>query len=525
MKFSPDTSNRDWSHLLGAAKWLAGALALSWLVAFVALGYPWTMVGSSLDALSYLWMADALSHGVSRPESAFGAQYLFLSRFPPGYPIYLAAFGAGVDADGMLRANLAQMISVIALILMLWVYALRLTRSALAAWLVLVYTLAQPMMLPWSLELFSEPLYAALLLGICLLSSIERLPRAWLWMAVLIGFACLVRSIGLALIPALALWLWRTQRSPVRALAASVIAALPVAVWSLLKPMQAAGTKDSYLTQLRSELANTGDQWLDLVLAQLSGLVSALAPGSLPSALQLAIGGAVLTLFARGAWRERERPNFTTLAVVFTLLMLVAWPFPRYLDRLAGPIVPLMLISIWGWWVPRTAPTSATPMWSGYSAAVVGIGAIIALAGMTGALRSFARPALWTAETTLTPYLRNASVFAGSSPLLVAKIHHASVLSAGRLADVVPEPQCVSTTFAAWLMLHTKVPVRDTAIPFDWEHNPCRFVFVMNLGSPRDGFNGMYPMPLPRGQFASVFISRESSEAPVLAALIQRRQP
>lgn len=525
MKFSTDILNRDRSRLLSAAKWIAGALTLAWLVVFVALGYPWTMVGSSLDALSYLWMADALSHGVSRPESAFGAQYLFLSRFPPGYPIYLAAFGAGVDADGMLRANLAQMTSVIALILMLWVYALRLTRSALAAWLVLIYTLAQPMMLPWSLELFSEPLYAALLLGICLLPSIERLPRAWLWMAVLIGFACLVRSIGLVLIPALALWLWRTQRSPARALAASLIAALPMAVWSLVKAMRATGTEDSYLTQLRSELANTGNQWLDLVVAQLSSLVSALAPGSLPAPLQMVIGGAVLTLFARGAWRERGRTSFTTLAVVLTLLMLVAWPFPRYLDRLAGPIVPLMLVSIWIWWVPRTSPTSATPVRSGYGAAIVGIGAIIALAGMTGALRLFARPALWATEPALTPYLRNASVFASNSPLLIAKIHHASVLSAGRLVDFVPANQCVSTTFAAWLMLHTQVPVRDTEIPFDWENNPCRFVFVMNLGSPRDGFNGMYPMPLPGGNFTSVFISRESSEAPVMAALIQRRQP
>lgn len=500
--------------------WLALALLVLWLIAFVALGYPWTVVGSSTDALSYLWTADALTHGVSRPESAFGAKLLFQGRLPPGYPIYLSAFGAGVGDGEMLRANLAQMFAVLSMMALIFAHARHAIGARLPALLILIYILAHPMVTPWAFELFSEPLYTALLMAICLIAASDRLPRAWLWAAVLIGFACLVRSIGLFLIPALALWLL-AQRLWTRAIIASVVAAAPTLLWSLAKGAAADGAGGSYLAQLQSVLATADGQWMQLATTQLASLLRSFAPGGLPDALRLLIGSALLTLFLRVAWMQRRHPTFDTLAVLSTLAMLAVWPFPGYLDRLSGPIVPLMLISILHHWFRQRAVEQ--PQREARKAWFAGAGGAIALAAMVSTLLTLARPSIWTVEPELRPFMRNASALLAKDPAFIAKIHFASSLAARGLAEQIPAGQCVSSSFAYWVRLFAPVPVADTSMPFSWEQNPCRFVFLVNLASAGDGFNGFYPMPLPEDQYSLVFISRESPETPVLAAMIERR--
>lgn len=500
--------------------WLALVLLALWLIAFVGLGYPWTMVGSSTDALSYLWTADALTHGVSRPESTFGAKLLFHGRLPPGYPIYLSAFGAGVGDGEMLRANLAQMIAVLVMLVLVFAHARRTIGARLPALLVLVTIVAHPMVTPWAFELFSEPLYTALLMAICLIAASDRLPRAWLWAAVLIGFACLVRSIGLFLIPALTLWLL-ARRLWTRAIIASLVAAAPTLLWSQAKGAPADGAGGSYLAQLQSVLATADGQWMQLAATQLTSLLRSFAPGGLPEGLRLLIGTAVLVLFLRLAWIQRRQPRFDTLAVLSTLAMLAAWPFPGYLDRLSGPIVPLMLIGIAHHWLQQ--PAVEQPRRAARGRWMVGTGAAIALTAMVLTLLTLTRTSIWNVDAELRPFMRNASALPAEDPEFIAKIHLASSLAARGLAEQIPAGQCVSSTFAYWVRLFSPVPVADTSAPFSWEQNACRFVFLVNLASDRDGFNGLYPMPLPEDQYSLVFVSRESPETPVLAAMIERR--
>ncbi len=504
------------TRVLLAFQALALLLLLAWLLAFLAIGYPWTMVGSSFDALSYLWMADALSQGVSSPEATFGSNLLFQGRLPPGYPIYLSAFGAGVDAEGMWRANLAQIAAVLAMAALLCSYAWKHTNSGLWVLLVALYTLAHPMITPWSFELFSEPLYASLVLAVCLIATSERLPRAWLWAGLLLGVACLVRSMGLVLIPAL-MW-WLAHRSWPRALLAGIVAATPAVVWSQLKGPPGEGTGASYLAQLRMQLADADGQWLELALTQATSLIRSVAPGGLPEMLRLVLGAALLLWFFRIAWRERRSPALDTLFVLATLAILAIWPFPGYLDRLCGPVVPLMLVVL----IRSASSEKAADLtrrpgiwWAGGSTLVIMLSMLMTLA-------SLARPSIINAEQELQPYGRNASVLNAEDPTFVAQVHLASALAARGLSDQIPAGQCISTTFGYWVRLFAPVPVKDTVTPFSWSDNPCRYIFLVNLASPRDGFSGIYPMPLPPDQYSLVFVSRETPDKPMLAAMIER---
>lgn len=501
--------------------WLTAATLLCWLIAFIAIGYPWTMVGSSLDGLSYLWMADALNHGVSRPESAFGAQLLFHGRLPPGYPLFLSTLGADSSEAGMLRANLAQMGSVLALALLIGIYAHQRTRSILAALLVVVYSMAHPMITPWAFELFSEPLYTAMLIVICMIAGNERIPRGWLWAALLIGFACLVRSIGVVLIPALMVLLM--QRSWLKAGLAGGLAAIPSLIWQISKGQPAEGSGGSYLAQWQSQLQGTDGHWMELALTQVSSLIRSIAPGGLPEAWRLLLGATLLMLFLSVAWQQRRRPTFDTLAILGTLAILAIWPFPGYLDRLSGPIVPLLLIGlIHHCLAPPVVPSPRTrqlQLW------LVGSSTLLVLTAMFSTLLMLIQPAIRSAETELTPFMRNASALTADDPQFIAKIHLASALTARDLATQIPTGQCISSTFAYWLRLFASVPVMDTVTPFSWTENPCRYVFLINVESARDGFSGLYPMPLPQDQYTLVLVSREAPQLPMLAAVIERKDP
>ncbi|MGE4071560.1 MAG: hypothetical protein AB7E72_10330 [Lysobacterales bacterium] len=504
------------ARLSPAVKLLSLALILAWLLVFLAIGYPWTMVGSSFDALSYLWMADALSHGVSSPEAAFGSHLLFHGRLPPGYPIYLSAFGAGVDAEGMWRANLAQIAAVLAMAGLLCAYVWKRTSSGLVVLLAAMYVLAHPMITPWSFELFSEPLYTGLLLAVCLVAANEQLPRAWLWAALLLGVACLVRSMGLVLIPALVWWLAR-QSWP-RAVLAGIVAATPTLIWSLLKGPPGEGTGASYLAQLQMQLAGAGGQWLEFVLTQAASLIRSVAPGALPESLRLLLGSVLLLLFFHLAWRERRSPTLETLFVLATLAILAIWPFPGYLDRLSGPVVPLLLVAVIGTAGSGHAEEVARNSRIGW----IGGSALVIMLSMLMTLAKLGQPSIRNAEAELQPFSRNASVLDAEDPTFVAQVHLASSLAARGLSDQVPAGQCVSTTFGYWVRLFSPVPVKNTVDPFSWRDNPCRFIFLINLASPRDGFSGIYPMPLPPEQYSLVFVSRETPEKPMLAAMIER---
>ena len=490
------------------------ALIGLWIVAFAALGYPWTMVGSSTDGLHYLWMADALHAGVSHPQSAAGANLLWHSRFPPGFPIYLSLFGAATSDGGMLRANLAQMLSVLAMMLMVLVYARQHTRSWLAALLILGYVLAHPMLVPWSVELFSEPLFTCLLLAACLLAGADRsLSRAWLWMSMLIGFACLVRAIGLLVIPALLLWLWLRHRSVWRTIVGGMLALAPSGLWSALKP-SSVGAGDSYLSQLWGTVGDISASTLTVIATQLSSFLQALAPFGFPAWLRLLIGTGLLIAFLRVVWLRRSQANFDAWAALSIMGILIFWPYPGYLDRLVGPIVPLLWVQIL-----RGAPTPseqpiARRVW-------IMAATLLVVIAMSSTLSILLRPVLRVADLDLQRQMRSASVLLAEDPVSIAKIHHAGLLLAADLHSLVPAGACVSSAFAIWVRLRAKVLILDTAQPFSWQNNPCRYVMVINLASAQDGFNAYYPMPLSPAQFRPLAVARESPDAVTFAALIE----
>lgn len=500
------------------AGWLLAGLALAWLGTYLWLGYPWTMVGSSNDGLHYLWSADALTRGLSHPLSAFGADRFWNGRFPPGYPLYLSLFGAGASSEGMRLANLAQMVSVIVLLVLILVLAIRATRSRWAGLLVLGYTLAHPMMTPWSLELFAEPLFASALITACLVADGRGIRNAWFWAALLVGCACLVRVMGLAALPALALWVWLQQRSLSRAMLVTLVALTPTLAWAALKAAVASGSGDHYLAQFRDASAAFSEDAGSFLLLQAGSFLRALAPAGIPDVLRVLVGGALLAAVLRAAWAERRHPAFATLIALPMLLLLLVWPFPEHLDRLAGPLVPLLLVLVLRHWMPAPDPGAPAPgaprRW------LSPVLATLVLASMAGALGMLWGRAARVDDPVLKPYLRNASVLRAVRPEAVAAVHHASLLLVAQLDRVVPRGDCVSTRFPAFAALRATVPLAVTALPFEWDSNPCRFVLGINLVSKHDGFDAYYPLPMIEQPFRTVLMSRESPEGLVYAALI-----
>lgn len=497
---------------------LLAGLALAWLATHVCLGFPWNMVGSSNDGLNYLWTADALSRGLSHPASSFGAEKFWHGRFPPGYPLYLSLFGASSSGDGMRLANLAQMASVLALAVLVARLTVLATGSRLAAAVAVGYVLGHPMMTPWSLELFSEPLFTSMLIVACLVAEHRSLRHAALWAAFLIGGASLVRSMGLVALPAIAAWVYTRERSLTRAAGALAIAALPMLAWTVLRASVAPGDGDHYLAQFREAAAlHAAEPWAFLTL-QSASFVKALAPGGLPDVLRYGIGGGLLIFFLHAVWRERSRPQLATLLALPMLLLLLGWPFPAHLDRLLGPLVPLMVIVVLRHAINacRAHGTSPAALRFWLLPAMAGV----ALAGLLAALITLWSRAVAIDDPELRPYLRNASVLGSTEPASAAAIHHASLLLIEEIDRVVPPGACVSTRFPAFAALRTTTPLAVTVMPFAWPANPCRYVLAINLASPQDSFDAFFPITQIDGQFRTVLLSKDADSELVYAALI-----
>jgi hypothetical protein len=214
--------------------------------------------------------------------------------------------------------------------------------------------------------ILSEFPYMALSFGaLVAYGRMRAAPLTWprvAGMGLLLAALVLTRNIGVALLAAIgaceALGWWRS-RDTRRAARAAAMLAMPVAIaalWVLLRPSSGQDAYAEFGARVARGAADEGFAWaVAMARANASALVDAWLnallifwgewwkPGFL---LAIAIGA--LGVAAVAVRALRAEPD--ALYCLAFLAIVLAWPFPGQMYRLALPVIPLVMVSaLWGW--------------------------------------------------------------------------------------------------------------------------------------------------------------------------------
>jgi 4-amino-4-deoxy-L-arabinose transferase-like glycosyltransferase len=335
----------------------AALAAVAAIAGSVAVAFTWQPGLASLfdDSVSYLILAQAFSpFGEASPAVAAAAA---AEKYPPllawlialaggafdwrlAHALVAVAFGASVFALGRL-AGLATGSAATGL-------AAGLAYAFLpGAWLNVKGILAE------------FPYMAISFAALALHASWRARPATRgeaIVLGILVAGAFLARTIGVALLAALLAaqgFRWLRGREPARLRSLAWIAAIPLAAAALWYALRPSGGEDAYVafgTQVAEDASRRGwDFASSLLLSNAAALrdawLNALLifwgepwkPGFL---LASAIGIAGL---GATAWRALRFEADGLYCVAF-LAILLAWPFPGQMYRLALPVVPLVLV-------------------------------------------------------------------------------------------------------------------------------------------------------------------------------------
>jgi hypothetical protein len=348
-----------------------GALAVLAAVAgTLAIAFAWQPGLASLydDSVFYLMMAQAMAPwGGASPAVLAAAPF---DTYPPFLPLLLALSGGAFDwriAHAIVAASFG------ASVFLLGLHARAVTASAplgLAA--ALVYAFMPGVWLNVK-GILSEFPYMALSFGA--LVAYGRVRTAPLTAARVAGLGLLLaalvltRTIGVALVAAIAaceaLAWWRTRDAGRLARAAAMLAtpALLVAVWIALRPSSGADAYAEFGARMAGEgaagaLAMARANASALVDAWLNALLIFWAEWWKPGFL-LAIAIGVAGLAATFARALRAEPD--ALYCLAFLAIVLAWPFPGQVYRLALPVIPLVMVGAFRAWqqlAVRLAPAN-----------------------------------------------------------------------------------------------------------------------------------------------------------------------
>ena len=340
----------------------AALAGLAIAAAALAIAFAWQRGVASLydDSVSYLVMAQALSPWEATP-AAIAAAWPD-QRYPPLFPLLLGvaggaydwrlahawvglAFGAGVFLLGILGRDVARcgLVGVVAALLF---------ACMPGAWLNVK-------------GILTEFPYVALSLGALIAyrrCAAHPTKRAFALVAVLLAAAILTRTIGVALAAAVAIaegWRYLRGRDVARLRGFAVACAIALAVvaaWYVARPRGGEDAYVSFSTAVAQNAVERGGGWLvSLVASNASAIADAWLtallvfwgepwkPGFL-IACAVGISGVAGTL-----WRA-SRGEADAIYVIAFAAILVAWPFPGQMYRLALPAIPLVALNaIWLW--------------------------------------------------------------------------------------------------------------------------------------------------------------------------------
>lgn len=488
------------------------AVLLPWLW-WVLAATP--LLGTFSDSIDYLVLSEYYSRYFRDEVPRYAVAFFGQSRFPPLFPLALAAVDASplnVEPALLLGAAFA-LLAVVATVA--W-YLTEIRPAWACALLALVGAAAAAPMLQL-INPVSEPFMQLLLMPALVLAG--RKPReasSCLVLAALVGVIPLARMAGVALVAAFIVWLLRRPDLGWRQrLGCAAIAALPAAAWLAYRSLLP--IEESYVAAMTAErVLDAFGGWTGLLLQPvnlLRGLATVFDP--LPGVLAWAGAVSVATLAAI-ALPARLRSNaldaWYTLAYVGLVLV---WPYPAEATRLMLALMPVLLLQAWhgatllsnpsarSAWLRRPWPALCVLAW---------------VAACVPAWWHIAHRARLPIDADLERYRRTPAYFmADSDELAIAGTESWAriVAMAAELPQVVPRNDCVYTFFPAMIWVQSGQRTRVKPIPVDVARGripldqlrDCRFLMPINTSSAQTGAPPLYPLDALRDRTVPVLQS------------------
>ena len=274
------------------------------------------------------------------------------SHFPPGYPLALAALWS-VTGPSFAWAHAASFACTLGATLLAWVWFRSWNRPGVA----LLMGLALAVNWRWAKDgtaIRSEPLFLLLVQAV-LLMSIWVARRGGTWRAAvlggLLGSAVLTRHVGLALVAAVCVDLV-TRRRRREVVVALTAVALVLARWVAWLAREGRNTQVG-LVPVRERLTATifgnGLFYVRRLIDQIVGPFVEVATVFRPKyAIAGTIVAAIVSAVIVFGWirlARRPRSRAAGLVPMFTLGMLLAWPFTEA-GRFLVPLIPFLIAGL-----------------------------------------------------------------------------------------------------------------------------------------------------------------------------------
>jgi hypothetical protein len=474
-------------------------------LAVIAVLYLWTAgltdyLGPNSDSLTYIY------HSVwySRGGEPWLSDFVRSSPFPPGFPIWLSAFGAapGNDAAAIIANSVAFVLSLVAFSLLVRTYGI----TGLANLAVCAVAYLSFGFFSFTRSVGSEGLYMAFAFGALVLlrttqDSVSRQKSAAA--ALMVAAAYLIRSIGFLLIVAYLANEFRSRRLQVFPM---IVMLVPVICWVIIANLLFDGSR-SYVAQFLS--LNPIENIPAWVASNVSALAVTLKNYSgWHMVLAVALFAAVVANVVRRSFKlDPVAIYFLGYVVVVTL-----WPYPSHMERFFLPLWPLTVLFLFDF------IQSMGPLPKVWKRAVAGAFGVVLLGGSMVQLVNVSQ---WDFPEELAQYRYTTPIMVQTNAddaLRLADYFHRGILVATETSRFVKSGQCVTSIVPHLVSFYSQrqvarillgAPHGDTMRKLSF----CPFVFVFGLES--DSWEGslFYPVDLPseRENFHPLLISKTES--------------
>jgi hypothetical protein len=496
----------------------AGAAAVAFaLMAAFALWVAHTRidVGWFSDSVDYLVIADYYRQWFAGTPEGYSADFFGKTRFPPLFPLMLAAVGAGTVEQQLANVLTAAFMVLSAVTVFVWLVR-TLRNRATAAVLLVAWTLL-PGTLLLSVYPMSELPFIALLYSAMALAQVRDpvgRPRFALGVAVLIGLSALLRMVGLAAGVAFGAWLLAVDRRSLSRTVVCAFAALgPGLAWlayrRLLPGAESYGdslTGDKYQGEFGS--------WSGFLLGQPARMVSGFAENLevWPTTPAFAVALILLAFAAIGWWRRLLDKEYDAFLLPAYVGLIFVWPFPVEIGRMLVVVVPVVLVQAsvgcaWAW--RRLGRPAADPLRT--AAGVLALGVLAASA--TTLVRVGSRVLLPVAPELEARKPTRSFLIVGSTAWAVTTLELDARIAAAmrQTGNVVTPDDCVYAISPAMLWLVGNVDARPMPgrlrddVPVREQLGDCRYFFVVYTTTIQQGQPYLYPLAHVQGWTRPVF--------------------
>lgn len=502
-----------------------GLLFLALTIVYVAWVYTSELTDFGGDSAGYLLAARYYSpyHSLSPVLVDYKSQIVY----PPLFPWLMAIFDGGYN---ILRAHI--MVAAFALgsfaVLYLWL------RKELMSWemssiIVLIYAF-MPATYQYALNIWTEfPFVFCSLCAILLMAKADASTslRVWIYAALFVAAATLVRVAALPLLAAFGVFL--LIKRPHRFLMIGLIAALPFALWALYSSHSEVGA-GAYLTHWNAKYAIDP---FKVFMTQLTGEVNALLSSwesawlghTYSKSLKIVIFG-FGTIGLLGWLYRLKSCTFDAIYFAIYLVVLLTWPHPEEAMRYASVVYPVLLA--YGFLLLALANKLplASKMQSLSTSLTAALLVLVMLPTLISNIQSFFEPV----ELSLSASTHTAEWYGDSRDYAKLEItFHARLLE--HLKEIqknVPDSECVFSIKPTVISLYTNrssytpPKISDSDDKFNEGIKRCKYAYLLPFSSPSYGVS-LYPHDRlgAKAKILSTMKMPDSDGASVVGALVE----